>query len=98
MKLGRAPLWSFSAEHFSAGQFAGRVAPAALAHRELVRRAGSETLSVRGSATVPVRDSFSANPFSKCSLVIRMNSQTVIGKLFIGIIRFSLFNFDFLFE
>ena len=57
------------------------MAPAALAHSELVRRAGSETVSVRGSATVPVRDSLSANPFSRCSLVIRMNSQTVIGNL-----------------
>jgi hypothetical protein len=42
---------------------------------------GSETVSVRGSATVSVRDSLSTNPFSRCSLVIRMNRQTVRGML-----------------
>ena len=51
-----------------------------------MRFTGSETVSVRGSATVSVRDLLSASPFSTCSLVIRMNRQTVADRQAIGVI------------
>jgi len=66
----------------------GRVRPSSLGEwprscdgTDSCDKAGPETVCVRGFATVSVRDSLSANPTFWCSLVIKMNSQTVIGKL-----------------